>query len=144
MVEESTRRKWARLNYFPFFRGGFRCCSDNIRNVFNNRCWVPAYDSGNGVQRIRFKSLSTLCHIWAYCRYWTFTSRNIRKRTFGYVRPAKIQISLRIRAVWSTSSLGAFWIANDATFLHASTKTQFRLRRCAGRFVSSLGAHVRR
>ena len=30
------------------------------------------------------------------------------------MRPAKIQISLRIRAVWSESSLGAFWIAKDA------------------------------
>ena len=30
---------------------------------------------------------------------------------FGYVRPAKIQISLCIRAVRSESSLGAFWIA---------------------------------
>ena len=27
------------------------------------------------------------------------------------MRPAKIQISLRIRAVWSESSLGEFWIA---------------------------------
>ena len=36
------------------------------------------------------------------------------KRTFGNVRPAKIQIRLRIRAVWSESSLGAFWIAKDA------------------------------
>ena len=35
-------------------------------------------------------------------------SRNFRKRTFGHERPAKIQISLRIRAVWSESSLGAF------------------------------------
>ena len=26
-------------------------------------------------------------------------SRDVRKRTFGYVRPAKIRISLRIRAV---------------------------------------------
>ena len=33
-------------------------------------------------------------------------SRNVRKRTFEHVRPAKIQISLRIRAVWSESSLG--------------------------------------
>ena len=29
------------------------------------------------------------------------------------MRPAKIQISLRIRAVWSESSLGSFWIAKD-------------------------------
>ena len=34
---------------------------------------------------------------------------NVSKRTFGHVRPAKIQISLRIRLVWSESSLGAFW-----------------------------------
>ena len=34
--------------------------------------------------------------------------RNVRERTFGHVRPAKIQISLRIRAGWSESSLGAF------------------------------------
>ena len=46
-------------------------------------------------------------------------SLKVRKRTFGHVRPAKIQISLRIRAVWSESSLGAFWITKDVTFLHA-------------------------
>ena len=34
------------------------------------------------------------------------------------MRPAKIQISLRIRVVWSESSLGAFWIAKAANFLH--------------------------
>ena len=34
------------------------------------------------------------------------------KRTFGHVCLAKIQITLRIRAVWSESWLGAFWIAN--------------------------------
>ena len=38
-------------------------------------------------------------------------SRNVRKRTFRHVHPAKIQIRLRNRAVWSESSLGAFWIA---------------------------------
>ena len=36
------------------------------------------------------------------------------KRTFGHMRPTKIQISLGIRMVWSESSPGAFWIANDA------------------------------
>ena len=41
-------------------------------------------------------------------------SRKVRKRTFGHVRPAKIQISLRIRAVWSESSRGTFWIHMDA------------------------------
>ena len=36
-----------------------------------------------------------------------------KKRTFGHMRPVKIQISLRIRAVWLESSLGAVWIAKD-------------------------------
>ena len=45
-------------------------------------------------------------------------SRNARKRTSLYVRPARIQISLRILAVRSDFSLGAFWIAKDAQFLH--------------------------
>ena len=42
-----------------------------------------------------------------------YMRRNVRKRTFGHVRLAKIQISLRICAVWLESSLG------DAKFLHA-------------------------
>ena len=46
-------------------------------------------------------------------------SSNVRKRTFRYERPARIQIRLRIRAVWSESSLGAFWISQDSEFLHA-------------------------
>ena len=46
-------------------------------------------------------------------------SGNVRKRTFWRVRPAKIQICIYIRAGWSESSQGAFWIAKDATFLHA-------------------------
>ena len=45
-------------------------------------------------------------------------SRNVRKRTFDCVQPAKIQISLRIRAVWSESSLCAFWITTEATVPH--------------------------
>ena len=46
-------------------------------------------------------------------------SHKVRKRTFGHVRPEEIQISLRIRVVWSDSSLGTFWIAEDVKFLHA-------------------------
>ena len=33
--------------------------------------------------------------------------------------PAKIHISLRIRAVWSESSLSAFWVPKNAKFFHA-------------------------
>ena len=49
-------------------------------------------------------------------------SRNVRKRIFADVRPAKIQKSLRIRAVWSESLLGAVWIAKAVKFLHADNE----------------------
>ena len=35
---------------------------------------------------------------------------------------SEIQISLRIRAVWSKYSLGAFGIAKDAKFLHVDNE----------------------
>ena len=38
------------------------------------------------------------------------------------VWPAKTQISLGIRPVWSESSLGAQWVAKDPMFLHADSK----------------------
>ena len=39
-------------------------------------------------------------HIFNFCLpYVLQMSRNVRKRTFGNVRPAKMQVSLRIRAV---------------------------------------------
>ena len=45
-------------------------------------------------------------------------NHNVRKRTFIHVRQAKNQIRLRIRAVWSESSLGAFWLAKDVKYLY--------------------------
>ena len=45
-------------------------------------------------------------------------SGNVRKRTFEQVRLGKIRISLRFRTVRSDSSLGAFWVAKNAKFLH--------------------------
>ena len=38
------------------------------------------------------------------------------------VRPAKTQISLGIRPVWSDSSLCAQWVAKDPSFLHADSE----------------------
>ena len=38
------------------------------------------------------------------------------------VRPAKTQISLGIRSVWSESSLCAQWVAKDPSFLHADSE----------------------
>ena len=49
-------------------------------------------------------------------------SCNMTKPTKWQVRPAKTQISLGIRPVWSDSSLGAHWVAKDPSFLHADGK----------------------
>ena len=38
------------------------------------------------------------------------------------VRPAKTQISLGIRQVWSESSLCDQWVAKDPSFLHADSE----------------------
>ena len=38
------------------------------------------------------------------------------------VRPAKTQISLGIRPVWSESSLCAQWVAKDPRFFHADSE----------------------
>ena len=59
---------------------------------------------------------------------------------------AKIQISLGIRAVWSEASLGAFWIAADAKFLHADIEDSdqtARIRRLIWVFVGSTYQKVR-
>ena len=49
-------------------------------------------------------------------------SRNVRKCTFWHVRPEKIQISLRIRAVWSESSMGTLSIVMDAKLVRADNE----------------------
>ena len=85
---------------------------------------------------IYFGSWSGAWHIAKPIFYAVKLGPNVRKRTFRHVRPAMIQISLRIRADWSKSSLGLFWIAKDAQFIR-TTKTLIRLRGCAGWSESS-------
>ena len=41
---------------------------------------------------------------------------------FGNIQPVKMNVSLRIHAVGSESSLGTFCIATDAKFLHADNE----------------------
>ena len=65
------------------------------------------------------------------------------KRTW-LVRPAKTQIRLHGRAVWSESSPGAFWTAKDSWFLKKTARTLIRLCVCAGWSESELSAHVKR
>ena len=49
---------------------------------------------------------------------WVATSEDVPSDVY----PAKIHTSLRIRTVWSESSLGTFWIATDAKCLHADNE----------------------
>ena len=49
-------------------------------------------------------------------------SQNVRKHTFRLERPMKLQIRLCICVVWSESSLGTFWIAKGALFLHVDNE----------------------
>ena len=58
----------------------------------------------------------TLC--WLLCD----VSHCMTKPTNWTVRPAKTQISLGIRPVWSESSLCAQWVAMDPSFLHADSE----------------------
>ena len=64
------------------------------------------------------------------------------KRTFEHVRQANFQISLRIRAVWSESSLGAFWIANDAEFLFEENDESNQTARMSEGALSHVAAHL--
>ena len=58
------------------------------------------------------------------------TSWNVRNHKFGHVCPAKFPISLRIRAVWSESSLDAFWTEDSTFFLRTKKTDQIaRMRR---------------
>ena len=49
-------------------------------------------------------------------------SSNVRKHVSGLVRTENIQISLRIRAVWSESLQDAIMIAKYANFLHVENE----------------------
>ena len=52
----------------------------------------------------------------------TYLSRSTTKPTKWFMRPAKTQISLGIRPVWSEHSLCALWIAKNQILLHADSE----------------------
>ena len=57
------------------------------------------------------------------------------KPKIWHVRPAKIQICLGIRPVWSESSLYAQWVAKDPSFLHADSEDSDQTWRILGWLV---------
>ena len=54
------------------------------------------------------------------------------------MRPAKIQNSLCSRTVWSESSMGTFWIAKAAKFLHADNEDFDQTARIARRTCAKI------
>ena len=71
-----------------------------------------------------------------------YFSRLMTKPTKWHVRPAKTQINLGIRPVWSEASLSA-WRKHGSGATHwAQAKTLIRLGGCPGWSESSLGAYV--
>ena len=56
-------------------------------------------------------------------------SRYPEKCTSWHLRSSKTQISLRIRAVWSESSIGALWVAKGPMLLHADFYQTVWMRR---------------
>ena len=84
----------------------------------------------NFLQPILFqlKSIWIMCHIlflktliWFQMFQKVCMSHSMTKPTKWPVRPAKTQISLDIRPVWSESLLCALWIAKDPVPLQAET-----------------------
>ena len=59
-------------------------------------------------------------------KHW---SRHVTKPTKWHVRPAKTQISLGIRPVWSESLLCAQWVAMDLSFLRVDSEDSDRTGR---------------
>ena len=64
------------------------------------------------------------------------------KQTKWHVRPAKTQISLGIRPVWSESSLCAQWVAKEPSFLHADSEDSDQTGLMAQAGLSLRWAHM--
>ena len=68
------------------------------------------------------KTLNSVCSASESSSYEDYMSRLMTKPTKWHVHPAKTQISLGIRPVWSESSLCAQWVAKGSSFLHADSE----------------------
>ena len=117
--------------------------------VFNEPCRIltPRKHVHGNVNSPVFCRNILLSHWQAAMRKLNDMSRLMTKPTKWHVRPAKTQISLGIRPVWSESSLCAEWVAKDPSFPHVDSEDAGQTGRMprliwvfAGRTVILLGA----
>ena len=85
--------------------------------------------------QIHFTAVCTFCHwLFSWQTWWNASKNDCIEGIYKEfepshdktnkmtVRPAKTQISLGIRPVWSESSLCAQWVLKDPNFLHADSE----------------------
>ena len=102
-------------------------------SICTDRLWSKVWVNCKVISRTKYMYIGAVFYM----------SRYARKRTFGHAPPpppppATIQIRLRIRAVWSESSLAEFWITKNAQFLHANNEESdqtWRVRKLIWVFV---------
>ena len=77
--------------------------------IFHNSCYLLVSVSCHQYSLLEYQSpYNWFSNTKGRVRCFDDICDSFRKSTIGHVRPAKIQISLHIRAVWSESSPGAF------------------------------------
>ena len=99
------------------FQGKKKCC---LLYFFSRTAiWKPDYCGWKYLKRNIYNGQTSppVIYIWDK----TKMSQRMTKPTKWHVRPAKTQISLGIRPVWSESSLCAQRLAKDTSFLYADS-----------------------
>ena len=83
------------------------------------------------MQTTKMQNSLPICTVWSWSLSFTTLLFNLKfkdtraaswQNQQNDVHPAKTQISMGIRPVWSESSLCAQWVAKDPNFLHADSK----------------------
>ena len=110
----------------------------NVETTSNRRCFNVVCLMGFHLDHM---SEDTFPHVSAYIKY---TSHNVRQRTFGHVRPAKIEISLLVRAVWWVirALTGRIFYKQGSKVSSCGQRRLWSLRRTASWFEPSSGAHI--
>ena len=123
----------------------FRLCL-NLQSECLNKHYSDDFDENNETQGLIFHDV--LSQLWNKPdrKSILFTVNIVEpppdKTNKITVRPAKTQISLGIRPVWSETSLCAQWVVRTQAFFMRTAKTLIGLGGCPGWSESSLSTHT--